>query len=178
MLSNWILQYDFQSVNIQLQCKHFVSIVTCYDCTCLNTFLSLWKLTPPVLIAKWLSRAFLNVHLQWVCFASQVLWATCVYISASDILPCEFVFLWSEVKWKSLSCVPLFVGHHGLYSPWNSPGQNTGVGSLSLLQGIFPTQELNQGLLRCRQILYQLSYEGSRHLYTVGLYVAVVSSHN
>ena len=30
---------------------------------------------------------------------------------------------------------------HELYSPWNSPGQNTGVGSLSLLQGIFPTQE-------------------------------------
>ena len=47
------------------------------------------------------------------------------------------------------------------YSPWNSPGQNTGVGSLSLLQGIFPTQGLNPGLLRCRQILYQLSYEGS-----------------
>ena len=43
---------------------------------------------------------------------------------------------------------------HGRYSPWNSPGQNTGVGSLSLLQGIFPTQELNQGLLHCRQILY------------------------
>ena len=39
--------------------------------------------------------------------------------------------------------------------------KNTGVGSLSLLQGIFPTQELNQGLLHCRQILYQLSYEGS-----------------
>ena len=39
--------------------------------------------------------------------------------------------------------------------------QNTGVGSLSFLQGIFPTQELNQGLLHCRQILYQLSYEGS-----------------
>ena len=46
------------------------------------------------------------------------------------------------------------------YSPWNSPGQNTGVGSLSLLQWIFPTQELNQGLLHCRQILYQLSYLG------------------
>ena len=45
---------------------------------------------------------------------------------------------------------------HGLYSPWNSPGQNTGVGSLSLLQGIFPTQGLNQGLLLCRQILYLL----------------------
>ena len=35
--------------------------------------------------------------------------------------------------------------------------KNTGVGSLSLLQGIFPTQELNQGLLHCRQFLYQLS---------------------
>ena len=55
---------------------------------------------------------------------------------------------------------------HGLNSPWNSSGQNTGVGSLSLLQWIFPTQELNQGLLHCRQILYQLSYQGSHHIYT------------
>ena len=82
-------------------------------------------------------------------------------------------------------------------SPWNSPGQNTGlgshsflnpgieprspalqadsltaepprkpkntgVGSLSLLQQIFPTQELNQGLLHCRWILHQLSYQGSQ----------------
>ena len=39
--------------------------------------------------------------------------------------------------------------------------KNTGVGSLSLLQGIFLTQELNQGLLHCRRILYQLSYQGS-----------------
>ena len=45
--------------------------------------------------------------------------------------------------------------------PWNSPGQNNGVGSLSLLQGIFPTQELNWGLPHCRQILYQLSSQGS-----------------
>ena len=84
---------------------------------------------------------------------------------------------------------------HGLYSPWNSPGQNTGVGGLSLLQGIFPTQvscivgglftelqgkpkstgvgslsllqrifltqESNWGVLHYRQILYQLSYQGS-----------------
>ena len=47
------------------------------------------------------------------------------------------------------------------YSPWNSPGQNTGVGSLSLLQGIFLTQGSNPGLPHCRQILYQLSYQGS-----------------
>ena len=50
---------------------------------------------------------------------------------------------------------------HGLYSPWSSLGQNTGVGSLSLLQGIFLTQGLNPGLPHCRQILYQLSHQGS-----------------
>ena len=50
---------------------------------------------------------------------------------------------------------------HGLYSPWDSPGQNTGVGSLSLLQGIFPTQGANPGLPHCRRILQQLSHKGS-----------------
>ena len=45
--------------------------------------------------------------------------------------------------------------------PWNSLGQDMGVGSLSLLQGIFPTQGSNPGLLHCRQILYQLSHKGS-----------------
>ena len=48
---------------------------------------------------------------------------------------------------------------HGLHSPRNSPGQNTGFSRI--LQGIVPSQQLNQGLLHCRQILYQLSYEGS-----------------
>ena len=43
----------------------------------------------------------------------------------------------------------------------NSPGQNTEMGSHSLLQGIFPTQGSNQGLLHCRWTLYQLSYQGS-----------------
>ena len=50
---------------------------------------------------------------------------------------------------------------NGLYSPWNSPGQNTGVGSLSLHHGIFLTQGSNLGLLHCRRFLYQLSHEGS-----------------
>ena len=54
---------------------------------------------------------------------------------------------------------------HGLHSPWNSPGQNTGVGSLSLLQGIFPTQGSNPGLLHCRQILYQLNHKGNLDLH-------------
>ena len=43
----------------------------------------------------------------------------------------------------------------------DSPGKNTGVGCLSLLQGIFPTQGLNPGLQHCRQILYCLSHQGS-----------------
>ena len=50
---------------------------------------------------------------------------------------------------------------HELYTPWTSPGQNTGVGSHSLLQGIFPTQGLNPGLPQFRQIFYQLSHQES-----------------
>ena len=50
---------------------------------------------------------------------------------------------------------------HGVYHPWNSPGQNVGVGSLSLLQGIFPTQGSKPGLLHCRWVLYLLSHQGS-----------------
>ena len=66
------------------------------------------------------------------------------------------------LKWsESCSVVSNSLWPHGLGSPWNSPGQNTGVGSLSLLQGIFPTQGLNPGLLHCGQILYQLSHKGS-----------------
>ena len=52
-----------------------------------------------------------------------------------------------------------------IYSPWNSPGQNTGVGSCSLLQGIFPTWGSNPGLPHCVQILYRLSHQGSPYLW-------------
>ena len=44
------------------------------------------------------------------------------------------------MKWKPLSYVQLFMTPWTVYSPWNSLGQNTGVGNLSFLQGIFPTQ--------------------------------------
>ena len=63
---------------------------------------------------------------------------------------------------STLSSVRLFVTPWILYSPWNSPGQNTEVDSLSLLQGIFPTQGLNPGLSHCRRIHYQLSHKGSQ----------------
>ena len=48
---------------------------------------------------------------------------------------------------------------NGLNSPGNSPGQNTEVSSLSLLQGVLPTQGSDPGLLHGRQILYQLSHK-------------------
>ena len=64
-------------------------------------------------------------------------------------------------KVKVAQSCPTLCDPHGLYRPWNSPGQNTGVGSHSLLQGIFPTQGSNPGLPHCRQILYQLSHKGS-----------------
>ena len=50
---------------------------------------------------------------------------------------------------------------HRLYSPWDFPGKNTGVSSLSLLQRIFPTQGSNPGLPHCRQIVFRLSHKAS-----------------
>ena len=72
---------------------------------------------------------------------------------------------WSEVKWsENRSVMSDSLQPHGLYSTWNSPGQNTGLGSLSLHQRIFPTQRSNPGLLHCRRILYQLSHKGNHKL--------------
>ena len=67
----------------------------------------------------------------------------------------------SESQSASLSVVSHSLRPHGLHSPWDSPGQNTGVGTLSLLQGSFPTQESNSGLLHSWLILFQLSYHRS-----------------
>ena len=71
----------------------------------------------------------------------------------------SWIFSLSETE--SHSVLSEFLSAHGLYSPWNPPGQKSGVGSLFLLQGIFPTQGSNPGLPHCRQILYQLSRTGS-----------------
>ena len=62
----------------------------------------------------------------------------------------------TESESESCSVMSNYLQPHGQYSSWNSPGQHTGVGSLSLLQLIFPTQELNCGLLRCSRILYRI----------------------
>ena len=70
------------------------------------------------------------------------------------------VHIW-KCESESLSVMSDSLRPHGLYSPWSSPGQNTAMGSLSLLQGIFPTQGSIPSLPHCRRILYQLSHKGS-----------------
>ena len=67
--------------------------------------------------------------------------------------------------WIQVSCIAVYLPAE----PQGKP-KNTGVGSLSHLQGNLPTQELNRGLLRCRQILYQPSYQGSSTLNISYLY--------
>ena len=81
-------------------------------------------------------------------------------IELSGAMPSSMVatIQWSDVKVAQL-CLTLCDPMN--YSPWNSPGQSTGVGILSLFQGIFPTQGSNPGLLHCKWILYQLSHKGS-----------------
>ena len=69
---------------------------------------------------------------------------------------------------KSFSSARLFatpwtVDCTKLLRPWNFQGKSTGVGCHFLLQGIFPTQGSNPGLSHCRQTLYHLSHQGSRH---------------
>ena len=95
-----------------------------------------------------------------------------IYI-CSCIKNCDFgikvdIDQWAVSKSVSVSCsvVPDSLWPHGLQPtrllcPWDFPGKDTEVGCHFLLQGIFPTQGPNPGLLHCRQILYQLSYKGS-----------------
>ena len=86
-------------------------------------------------------------------------------------LKCFWTFIGLKLIWSvkvkvlvTKSCPTLY--YHGLqpaglFCPWNSTVKNTGMGYHSLLQGIFPTQWSNSGLLHCRQILYLLSHQGS-----------------
>ena len=85
---------------------------------------------------------------------------TCIFIYFQLLyIIVGLILLWRE----SESCLVVSdsLWPPGLHSPWNSAGQNTAVGSRSLLQGIFPTEGSNPGLLHCRQILYHLSHQVS-----------------
>ena len=91
----------------------------------------------------------------FLCIYVAQLLSTFICWWTSWLLPCL------ESKSESHSIMSDSLQPHGLYGPWNSPGQNTGVPSPSLLQGIFPPQGSNPGLPQCRWILYQLSHYGS-----------------
>ena len=96
------------------------------------------------------------------------MWPLCGHLShqKEDWESGQLRFNVSTRKWprrlrKGRSVMSDSLQPHRLYSPWNSPGQNTGVGRLSLLQEIFPTQGSNPGLPHCKRILSQLSHKGS-----------------
>ena len=80
----------------------------------------------------------------------------------------ELQILENSLKWSGVEVAVMCnsLRPHGLCSPWNSPGQNTGVGSLSLLQEIFPTQGSNPGLPQSRWFLYQLSHREAQEYWS------------
>ena len=102
---------------------------------------------------------------KWESFISKIWFPTALQIPYMDYsrlanqLP-SLKFPWTPLS-GSRSVLSDSLRPHGLYNPWNSPEQNTGVGSLSLLQGIFPIQGSNPGLPHCRRIIYQLSHNRS-----------------
>ena len=112
-----------------------------------------------IFICSWTLQLFFNqsivlavVDPNWCYFLSQLVLFFVIYIALLYIVLSES---------ESRPVMSNSLGPHGLYSPWNSPGKNTGEGNLSLLEGILPTQESNPGLPRCGQILYQLSHKGN-----------------
>ena len=133
---------------------------------CLSPMKSLLRVDQGALCYRWYTARWWSL---WIssedsCLEqSPVLRGLCVSETQTCTKSLRFggYFLKLKSESESHSVVSSSLGLHWLYSPWTSPGQNTGVGSLSLLQGIFPTQGLNPGLLHCRQILYQRSHKGS-----------------
>ena len=112
------------------------------------------------LLSKGLSRVFSNTTVQKHQFFNTGFWQMLfLYLSYDHMIFFPFLICWYDSE--SHSVVSNSLWPHVLYSPWNSPGQNTGVGNLSLLQWIFPSQGSNPGLPNCRGILYQLSHKGS-----------------
>ena len=107
--------------------------------------LHLWKPELPVTLAVWDCNVCVCV-----CAHARVHMYVCVCVCAC--VSCSVVFKSFAIPWTVTHQAPL---------SWNSPGNNTGVGSCSLLQSIFRIHESNPGLLHCRQILYHLSHQGS-----------------
>ena len=108
-----------------------------------------------------------NIIMQYLCFwiwflLLNIMFLRFVHQYQFILLYCWVITLYESVKESENHLVMAdSLWLHGLYSPWNSPGQNTGVGSLSLLQGIFWTYGSNPVLSHCRWILYNLKHKKS-----------------
>ena len=114
----------------RLGCRRIISK---YNLTCLKLCSRFYFLT---ILEKYLTHYYSHIYTHTYTYIHK-----CVSCSESDSLR-----------------------PHGLVSarllyPWNSPGKNTGVGSYSLFQGIFPTQRSNPGFWHCRQIRYCLRHK-------------------
>ena len=94
-------------------------------------------------------------------FQTEKKWISIKFPGAINFCLNSIQFSYSLYESESHSVVSDSLRPQELYSPWNSPGQNTGVGSLSLLQEVFPSQGSNPGLPHCRQILHHMSHQGS-----------------
>ena len=125
------------------------------------------KLSTPVSIPNpW--PFFYSSHMLWNCrwvsskaFTLFITIRHLSFIFCSKSVPHRACLNLVESESEDHSVISNSLQPHGQYSPWNCPGQNTGVGSLSLLQNIFPTQVSNPGLPHCGQIFSQLSHKGS-----------------
>ena len=128
-----------------------------YICVCSQTYTQ-WNITQSQ--KEWYPAIYNNLDEPW---------GYSVKCNKSDTgrqIPYTLSYMWNlryryENESVSHSVRSDSLQPHGLQCPWNSPGQNTGMGSHSLLQWIFPTQGSNPGLLHYRWILYQLSHQGS-----------------
>ena len=113
-----------------------------------HSFHSLYSSSNIIQLVKiWFMKLFQNFPLYSEAYISRHLWLIPVVTESCSVV--------------SDSLQPRGLWPARLLCPWNSPGRSTSVGSLSLLQGIFPTQGSNPGLPHCRQILYCLSHQGS-----------------
>ena len=109
----------------------------------------------------WLYSALWHVGLCSCCFSWSCLVILSLFCSPVVYIPVYSMLFAHHHDHDCESCSVLSdsLWPHGLNSPWNSLGQNIRMGSLSHLQGIFPTQGSNPGLPHCRWILYQLSHK-------------------
>ena len=157
----------------RLLCFNFLCLPILHDVSIIDSWLSeSWLIDDHVVCLACWSLQYLFKYISRL--KSRPLLASVTNCNGWDDFASGAGFIFSKVEYlssiyesESRSVMSDSLRPHGLCSPWNSPGQNTGVCSLSLLQGIFPTQGSNSGLLHCRQVPHQLSQQGSPLVCTV-----------